>query len=158
MLQELQHALCVSRFAANCRQKQWCVTSAALSVQWRPRCKEQADAGVVTSAAKWSRVEQIREPGHSCSTPQGCCAKRVATRWLQGGCTPRGRMKSSEAGAPIRGTLLEQSLQLGGTTSKGSVVDAMRLGHVLSVSRATSRKFPIHDFLMRFPSDFRKSD
>jgi hypothetical protein len=50
-------------------------------------------------------------------------------------------MKSSEAGAPIRGTLLEQSLQLGGTTSKGSVVDAMSLGHVLSF-RAMSRKFP----------------
>ena len=64
MLKELQHALCVSRFAAGCRQQQWCVASAALSVQWRPRCKEQADAGAVTSAAKWLRVEQIREHGH----------------------------------------------------------------------------------------------
>ena len=40
-------------------------------------------------------------------------------------------MNSSEAGAPIRGTLLEQLLQLGGTTSKGSVVDAVRLSHAL---------------------------
>lgn len=48
---------------------------------------------------------------------------------LQGGRIPRGRMKSSEAGAPVRGTLLEQALQLGGTTSKGSVVDEVRLSH-----------------------------
>ena len=48
---------------------------------------------------------------------------------LQGGRIPRGRMKSSEAGAPVRGTLLEQALQLGGTTSKGSVVDEVRISH-----------------------------